>query len=148
MDEADFRDHMENGMETPRIVLYMAGFSGYSMTELIAMLSTGKGSWAQLFKIIRAENWEKIYLITNSFGKEKYTPDEKTELIAFDFNKEPHVLRDEILSALKERVKGLEVALNMCSGTGKEHMALLSAVLKLGTGIRMVDLCDGRLDEL
>ena len=39
---------------------------------------------------------------------------------------------------LSEKIVGTEVALNMISGTGKEHMALLSAVLKSGLGVRIV----------
>ena len=34
------------------------------MTELVACLTTGKGSWTEVAKLIAGENWEKVYLIT------------------------------------------------------------------------------------
>ena len=41
------------------------------MTELIAFLSTGKGTWANVSGLIKGESWDKVYLLTNDFGKEK-----------------------------------------------------------------------------
>ena len=41
---------------------------------------------------------------------------------------------------LNGKIKDLEVAVNIVSGTGKEHMALLAAILKLGVGVRLVAL--------
>ena len=57
-------------------------------------------------------------------------------------------LRDEVLQKLKEKVTGSEVGLNFVSGTGKEHMALVSAVLKLGVGVRFVALTQDGVQEL
>ena len=37
--------------------------------ELIALLSTGKGSWGQVAGLIRKGEWEKIYVIGASFAK-------------------------------------------------------------------------------
>ena len=48
---------------------------------------------------------------------------------------------------LKENVNE-EVGLNFISGTGKEHMALLSAVLKLGIGIRFFALTKDGVKEI
>jgi len=36
----------------------------------------------------------------------------------------------------------------MTSGSGKEHMALLSALLKLGLGIRLVSFTNNGIKEL
>jgi len=38
------------------------------MTDLVAFLSTGKGSWAQVSSVINGEDWKKVYLLTNDFG--------------------------------------------------------------------------------
>ncbi len=65
-----------------------------------------------------------------------------------DPNKEFTDLRDDIYNQLKAKVKGEEVGLNLVSGTGKEHMALMSAVLKLGVGVRLVALTKDGVKEL
>jgi len=120
------------------------------MTSLIACLSTGKGSWAKLSVMIRQYEWDKIFLITNDFGKEKFFVDkpDKIELLVFDLNKSADILSSEIFSSLKDKKIGSEVAVNLSSGSGDEHMAVLSAVLKLGVGLRLVFLKEDKVEEL
>jgi hypothetical protein len=118
------------------------------MTELIACLSTGKGTWGHVSRLLEDEQWTKVYLLTNEFGKENFTVNEKTELLTLDLNKGLKELRDDMHTILKEKIKGAEVALNVVSGTGKEHMALVSAVLKLGVGLRLVALTQEGVEEL
>jgi len=40
------------------------------------------------------------------------------------------------------------VALNLVSGNGKEHMAILSALLKLGIGVRLMAVTKDGVREL
>lgn len=110
------------------------------MTTLIACLSTGKGTWGHVARLIAEENWEKIILITNDFGKEGFKPSRNTEFIIIEPDKFLPELIEDIRKGLEGKVKGTEVALNMISGSGKEHMAVLSALLKLGLGIRLIAL--------
>ena len=49
-------------------------------------------------------------------------------------------LRDEIIKKLKGKINGTEVALSIASGIGKEHMALISALLNMPVGVRFVAL--------
>ncbi|MBU1201660.1 MAG: hypothetical protein KJ583_06995 [Nanoarchaeota archaeon] len=118
------------------------------MTVLLACLSTGKGTWNCVRGIINGASWDKVFLITNNFGKENFKPQENVKLLVFDFSKPPHILSDEIVAALHNESLGAEVAINMSSGAGDEHMALLSAVLKLGVGIRLVFLKNNNVEEL
>ena len=108
------------------------------MTELIAFLSTGKGTWGHVGSLTSKEEFEKIFLLTNDFGKENFTANEKTELLVVNTNDDYEKLRDQIQSVLKDKVKGSEIAVNFISGSGKEHMALISALIKLGVGFRLV----------
>ncbi|MFH1589797.1 MAG: hypothetical protein ABIB43_04490 [archaeon] len=117
------------------------------MTSLIACLSTGKGTWAQLSEVINGAEWEQIFLITNEFGKEKFAKG-NAELMVLDLNKSPDILCDEIVASLHGKNIGMEVAINITSGSGNEHMALLSALLKLGLGIRFVFSKNGKVEEL
>lgn len=107
------------------------------MTDLVAALSTGKGTWGHVNSLIGGEKWGKIYLITNEFGKENFKANNDTELIVIDTNAESTQIRDEIVRALKGKIKG-EVAVNFVSGSGKEHMGLIGALMKLGIGFRLV----------
>ncbi|RME53915.1 hypothetical protein D6783_00435 [Candidatus Woesearchaeota archaeon] len=117
------------------------------MTTLVALLSTGKGSWAEVFKLLRSEVFEKAYLVTNTFGKEKCQ--EQANLVVVDLDQDVIHLRDALITALKEPLRyETEVALNISSGTGAQHTALLSALLKLGVGIRLVIPTEGGVDEV
>src|SRR3989344_5685893 len=123
-------------------------FPSNAMTELIACLSTGKGTWGHVNRLMQDGKWDKIFLITNDYGKENFNKDDKTELIAINLNQGIKELRDEMMKNLKERIKGTEVAINVISGTGREHMALIAALLKLGVGFRLVALTKDGVEEL
>ena len=42
------------------------------MPTLIACLSTGKGTWGHVNHLIDNNNYDKVILITNDFGKENF----------------------------------------------------------------------------
>ena len=110
------------------------------MTELIASLGAGKGTWEHLKRLIQQEEWEKIILITNDFGKENFKADKPIEFIVINKENLLPQLVEELKIKLKDKITGTEVGINLISGSGKEHMALLSALLKLGLAIRFVAL--------
>jgi len=118
------------------------------MTELIASLGTGKGTWEHLKRLIQQEEWEKIILITNDFGKENFKVDKLIEFIVINQKTFLPQLVEELKKKLKDKITGTEVALNIVSGSGKEHMALLSALLKLGLAIRFVALTTNGVKEV
>lgn len=117
------------------------------MTDLIACLSSGKGTWGHVARLIEGDSWDKVFLITNEFGMEKFKKNEKTEFIVIDSRKELRELIEEIKSVLARKTSH-EVALNLVSGTGKEHMAVLSAVMKLGLAFRLVALTQDGIKEI
>lgn len=118
------------------------------MATLVACLSTGKGTWGHVGRLIEDESWDSIILITNEYGKENFNKNGKTELVPVNFSAGMKELRGEIHNALKERVKDAEVGVNFVSGSGKEHMAFISALLKLGVGIRLVALTKEGVEEI
>ena len=117
------------------------------MTELIACLSSGKGSWNYILELIKEESWDNIFLITNEFGKENFKAD-NVQFIIVDFKKPVFELIKDIKEQLKGKIKGIEVAVNLVSGTGKEHMAIMSALLKLGLAIRFVAVTQSGVKEI
>lgn len=118
------------------------------MTDLIACLSTGKGTWGHVSRLIADKEWGKIILITNEFGKENFTAEKPSEMIIVDSRQGIKEIVSEIQSKLKGKISGTEVALNLVSGTGKEHMAIISAILKLGLGIRLIALTKDGIEEI
>lgn len=117
------------------------------MTDLIAYISSGKGTIAHVQRVIEGQEWEKIYLITNEEFKNQITG-ENIETILIDNRKMLPEMIEDIRKALKDKVKMMETAVNIISGDGKEHMALLSALLKLGVGIRFVAFTTDGVKEI
>ncbi len=118
------------------------------MTELIACLSSGGKSWAHVQRLINEEDWSKVFLITNDFGKNNFKCEKKIEFVTVDFQKPAFELIGDIKKHLAGRITDLEVALNLVSGNGKEHMAILSALLKLGVGVRLMAVTKEGVREL
>ena len=107
--------------------------------ELVTLLSTGKGTWAQVSGLIKYGDWDKVIVLGDDFAK-KFTSDKKFEFVKIDLNKKIKDLKEEIGKKLKGKLAGTEVALSIASGDGKEHMALISALINLPVGIRFAAL--------
>ena len=118
------------------------------MTELIACLSSGKGTWMHIKKLIQSESWDKIFLITNEFGKENFKIGKDIIFILVDFRKEINLLIDDIKNSLKDNISDLEVALSLVSGEGNEHMAILAALIQLGIGFRLIIATEQGIKEI
>lgn len=114
--------------------------------ELVALLSTGKGTWAQVSGLMKYGDWEKIIVIGGEFAKD-FKSEKKFEFIKVDLGKKIKDLKDELSEKLRGKIRGTEVALSIASGDGKEHMALISALINLPVGIRFAALTkDGVID--
>ena len=110
------------------------------MTDLIACLSTGKGTLGHVQRVIEGMEWNKIFLITNELSKDKFKCSKEVEMIIVDTKKTITEMAADIKKALEGKISDLEVGLNIVSGEGREHMAIISALLQLGLGIRLVAL--------
>jgi hypothetical protein len=108
------------------------------MAELVALLSKGEGTWAQVAGIIKQGDWEKIILIGNDFAK-NFQIEKPFTFIEIKSQRLVE-LRDELKEKLHGKISGTEVALSIASGDGKEHMALISALLALPVGVRFTAL--------
>ena len=109
------------------------------------MVSSGKGSWGQVAGVINRGEWENIILIGDAFAKQ-FNVEKDFEFIE---TKSSGIvdLKEEILGKLRGKIRGTEVALSIASGDGKEHMALISALINSPVGIRFAALTrDGVID--
>jgi len=109
------------------------------MTVLVANISSGKGTWGHVGRLMKEQEWDNIILITNPFGKENFRAEKSFETIVVDERKPIKELTQDIIGGLKGKISE-EIALSMISGTGKEHMAILSAVIQSGVGFKMIAL--------
>jgi hypothetical protein len=114
--------------------------------ELIALLSSGQGTWAQVSGLMKHGEWDKIILLGDEFAK-GFTHEKQFEFIKVDLQAKIKDLQEEFLKKLKNKIDGTEVALSIASGDGKEHMALISALINTPVGIRFAALTkDGVID--
>jgi len=107
--------------------------------ELIALLSSGKGTWGQVSGLMKHREWDKVILLGDDFAKD-FKHEKEFEFVKVDLSKRINDLKEEFLTKLKGKINGLEVALTIASGDGKEHMALVSALINLPVGIRFAAL--------
>jgi len=118
------------------------------MTELVACFSSGEKSQSHVSKLVEAMDWSKIYIITNEKEKTQFKSTKNFEFVIVNFQKPVNELIEDLIIKLRGKFSGLEVALNLVSGNGKEHMAILSALLRLGVGIRLMALTKEGVKEL
>ena len=107
--------------------------------ELVALLSSGQGTWAQISGLMKYGEWDNVILIGDDFAKQ-FTHEKKFEFIKVDLNQKIRELKEDLMKKLKGKINGTEVALSIASGNGKEHMALISALINSPVGIRFAAL--------
>jgi hypothetical protein len=110
------------------------------VTVFIACVGEGKGTWGPVGKLAEDPLWEKVILITSDYFKDKFSVRrEGIERIIVDENKAVEDIAEDIRQALDGKLFG-DAAVNVLSGSGKWHMALIAALLKVGAGVRLVSV--------
>ena len=104
------------------------------MTDLVVCVSGEQRKLNHVKRVIEAEGWRKVFLV----GSEKADVD--GEHIAVDEKNTISEISHLLESSLKGRIEGIEVGVNVVCGSGKLHMALMSALLKLGLAVRFIAL--------
>ncbi|RMF06429.1 hypothetical protein D6764_02320 [Candidatus Woesearchaeota archaeon] len=108
------------------------------MASLVVSVGIGKGTWTEVIQLIENEDWEQVFVVTNEFGAEKFRTKKPFKTVLVPGNSTITEMEKKIREQLREHIGLGDVGVNIVSGTGKEHMALISALLKLGAGIRLV----------
>lgn len=106
--------------------------------ELVASLGNDKENWGQISALMNRLESTKIVLVKDK-KTEDFPEDDRVKIISID-NSQPLVsLVEELKEKLKAEVSGdFEVAVSLASGTGKEHMALIAALLGVPVGVKLV----------
>ncbi len=119
------------------------------MPTLIACLSTGKGTWSEVTRIMNSQSWNKVFLITNEFGRDNFkSADNLVELVMMNSFLEISGMVEQIKAQLQGKITDFEVGLNVISGSGKEHMAVLEAIMELGLNFRLITVDKGQVQTL
>lgn len=104
--------------------------------ELVAFLGKDKENWGQVKALVSKGQWENVVIVKSKEADEFEI--ENAEIIKIDSEKPLIELKEDLIDKLKPRLKDFEVALSIASGNGKEHMAILSALLTIPVGVRIV----------
>ncbi len=103
---------------------------------LVAVLGVGKGSWGHVARLIAEEEWDKIILIGNEWGKENFSPAKEVDWIIVNNRAGFEVIKNTI----KESLPDEEIIVSLISGSGKEHMALVAALKEANKSFKVVVL--------
>lgn len=105
--------------------------------ELIACLGADRESWGQVTGLINRGTWEKVILVKSQHALDYPTPQGVHEVI---INTSTPLLeiKDYLVAQLKNAFSEFEACLSIASGSGKEHMAIIAALLSIPMGIRLV----------
>lgn len=105
--------------------------------ELVAFLGDDRETWGQVTGLINHGEWEKIILV-KSKSSEEYNSPKPADIVKVDTSKPLVELKEDIINKLRTKFVGFDAHVSIASGTGKEHMALISALLSVPVGIRLV----------
>lgn len=106
--------------------------------EFVAFVGQDKENWGQITALVNRLEAERNILVISK-NVEGFPTNERCEIISIDSGKPLAQMQEELLKKLKEKLSGdFEVSLSLASGNGKEHMALLSALLNVPVGVKIV----------
>ncbi len=104
---------------------------------LIVFVGKEREAHGQISALINRFESETIILIGNKSSD--FPREGKYEFIEVSSDKDLISLKEELELKLKNLLSSqFEVALSIASGSGKEHMALVSALLAVPVGIKLV----------
>ncbi len=106
--------------------------------NLVACVGADKENWGQITALMNHMECEQIVLVMNS-NASNFPTNEKCRVISLESTTPLITLKRSLIEQLRPVIgKEFEVALSLASGTGKEHMALVAALLNIPVGIRLV----------
>jgi hypothetical protein len=106
--------------------------------EFVAYVGTDKENWGQITALMNRLEAEKSILVMSKQAV-GFPLNDRCEVVSVDPTKPMVEFKEDILNKLKPIVKGdFEVTVSLASGTGKEHMALIAALLNAPVGVKLV----------
>ncbi|MFH1290788.1 MAG: hypothetical protein ABIH92_05275 [Nanoarchaeota archaeon] len=105
--------------------------------KLVAFVGSDPNSYGQISALVNRMECEQILLVKDKNTQSPFQ-NQKCETVNVNSSLDLASFKQEIQDKLKPLLKeDFEVALTIASGNGKEHMALISALLTLPVGIKL-----------
>ena len=105
--------------------------------KLVAFVGNDKENWGQITALINRMERDDIIIVQNK-DVEGFPMTSKCKLISIDTSKPLAELKHLLIEKIKPILSGdFEVALSLASGNGKEHMALIAALLNVPVGVKI-----------
>ncbi|MBI3333883.1 hypothetical protein HYZ97_00135 [Candidatus Pacearchaeota archaeon] len=105
--------------------------------EFVAFVGKDKENWGQVTALLNRLEYNKAVIVKSI--KEDFPANEKCRIVEINPDKSLIDMKEQIRDKLKPLLSGdFEVSLSLASGNGKEHMALLSALLNIPVGVKIV----------
>lgn len=106
--------------------------------NLVAFVGKDRESWGQITALINRMECEKVVLVINDEVGD-FPANAKCAKVEVDSAAPMLELKKEMMEKIKSKIgNDFEVGVSLASGNGKEHMALISALLSIPVGIRLV----------
>lgn len=119
------------------------------MTYLVACLGGEASTWTNVLQLCTQKEFSQSFLIVNETTKRNLNISKPNiHIIVVNANTPTVAIRDSIVAQLKGKINDLEVALNIDSGSGKEHTALITALMRLGLSFRLVVFENNKVEEV
>ncbi len=115
------------------------------MVSLVALMSSDTKNWKEVADLIKCTKWDNVYLICNSLA---FNSINLENVKKYQFNEQNPIMSIfGLTDTFKNEIMDFEVCINLSSGTGIQHMALVSSILKSGLGLRFVHCENNQLKE-
>jgi hypothetical protein len=106
--------------------------------EFVCFIGSDEKNWGQIKALLNRLEYDKAVLVVDKeiMG---FPENEKCKVVKVNAGAGLLDLKKEIMEKTKSLLSGdFEVSLSLASGNGKEHMALVGAMLSLPVGVRLV----------
>ena len=105
--------------------------------DFVGFIGSDKENWGQISALINRGEWDNVILVKGR-NVEGFPSLSNGEIVEVNSQNSLLELKKELMEKLRMKIKDFEVSISVASGNGKEHMALISALLSLPVGIRLV----------
>ncbi len=118
------------------------------MSILVATIGVETGSRKHVQRLIDEQEWTKIILVGSTEAQKDFSCTKEMQWIPIDTSLFLKPLKEQIQRGLVGKIGFGDVGVSIISGSGKEHMAMLSALIQSGAGIRFVAITPEGVQEI
>ena len=115
------------------------------MTDLIVTIADEK-SKQHAEELVNKGEWNNIFAVRSDLAA--INSGKQIHYISIDLKRPLESCIEDLQAKLNPKCSGFDVALNIYSGSGKLHMVVISATIKLGVGFRFIAVTPNGIKEI